>query len=275
MPYYVNLPISYAVRERWYLDYFVDNGISPELGMDTYSVQTLSDREHEDVARRLEDAGIGCGVHLPFFDLHPGSLNDAVLQASRETLLRAVERAQRYGPGHFIGHPAYDASQHAPDDGRFDDWLFRSAQTWSMVLEATDAMLHLENTHEKEPLPLEKLLDTLRTGSGSHRVGICFDVGHWYSFGGGYSGRAGTDLASWLRSFAPYLTHLHLHDNDGSTDQHVGLGQGEIPFETLFTELERHGLHPTATLEPHDEESFYASMAWFAAHNSYVAQLNV
>jgi sugar phosphate isomerase/epimerase len=34
-------------------------------------------------------------------------------------------------------------------------------------------------------------------------------------------------------SYIPKADHLHLHDNHGSRDEHLALGDGEIPWETV------------------------------------------
>ncbi|MBZ2170773.1 sugar phosphate isomerase/epimerase family protein [Nitratidesulfovibrio sp. SRB-5] len=259
---FVNLPLSWVVRDPAWLDRFAADGLAPELGIDTFAVQELTLDWHRDTARRLVDAGLACAVHLPFFDLHPGSLNNAILAASRDTLRRAAELAALYAPRHMVGHAAFDNSQHG---GAFAAWLERACGTWAAVLEVCAAPVHIENTHERDPEPVVALVDAL-AGRFGVRAGICFDAGHWHSFAGGAQRR---DLRRWLDAFAPRLAHLHLHDNDGSDDQHLGLGTGSIPLDDLFGGLMARGLHPTATLEPHDEASFAVSRAWLAARKHY------
>ncbi|BFR49599.1 sugar phosphate isomerase/epimerase [Nitratidesulfovibrio sp. HK-II] len=261
---FVNLPLSWVARDPAWLDRFVAEAMPPELGIDTFAVQNLSRDWHRETARRLADAGLPCAVHLPFFDLHPGSLNDGVLAASRETLRRAADLAALYGPRHLVGHAAFDHSQHEPE---LDAWLERATGTWSAVLDVCDAPVRIENTHEREPEPVAALVGALP----ADRAGICFDAGHWHSFARGVQRR---DLRRWLDAFAPRLAHLHLHDNDGSDDQHLGLGTGSIPLDDLFGGLIARGLHPTATLEPHDEASFAVSRAWLAARPQYAEVLS-
>ncbi len=259
---FVNLPLGWVARDSAWMDRFVADRLAPELGIDTFAVQELSTDWHRDTARRLADAGLTCAIHLPFFDLHPGSLNDAVLAASRDTLRRAAELAALYGPRHMVGHAAFDHSQH---NAAFDAWLERACGTWAAVLDACDAPVRIENTHERDPEPLVALVDALARQYGE-RAGICFDAGHWHSFSHGVQRR---DLRRWLDAFAPRLAHLHLHDNDGSDDQHLGLGTGSIPLDDLFGGLIARGLHPTATLEPHDEASFAVSRSWLASRKQY------
>ena len=41
----------------------------------------------------------------------------------------------------------------------------------------------------------------------------------------------------WAETLAPYLRHIHVHDNDGSRDQHLACGRGAIPIREILTML--------------------------------------
>nr|NIS40833.1 sugar phosphate isomerase/epimerase [Desulfuromonadales bacterium] len=48
---------------------------------------------------------------------------------------------------------------------------------------------------------------------------------------------------------APYLLHMHLHDNHGDRDAHLPVGKGTFDFQRLFSLLRAHRLTPSATFE--------------------------
>lgn len=261
-PFFVNLPLRRVWRDRTLLDALLTRRLAPELGLDAIAIDHVPPEFHRRVAAELAEAGLAVSIHLPFFDIQPGSLDDLVLAATRDRLRRAWDLARLYAPRHLVGHAAYTGLYVE----LYPDWLDRSAETW-LGLPAVwpdHPPLFLENTHERDPKPLVDLLTRLgRPGdaAGQGRVGVCLDVGHWFSFSGG--SRLG-DLDRWLDALAPWLGHLHLHDNDGSADQHHGLGQGAIPFADLAAGLASRSLRPTRTLEPHTEEALEASLAWLA-----------
>jgi sugar phosphate isomerase/epimerase len=269
MHYFVNLPLSYAAREEGYLEYFLEHRLAPELGVDAVSMQELGMDWHKGTARRLREAGLACAVHLPFFDLHPGSPDRNILSATRVTLAKALEIAALYEPEHLVGHPAY---QPALGLVNFETWLESSLESWTMLLGAwpEGPPLYLENVYETEPEQLSALVAGLVAVSPGERVGVCFDAGHWFSFSGGARRR---DLGRWLQILGPRIRHLHLHDNDGTDDLHLGLGRGNIPWEELFSALGRLPAPLTATLEPHSEEALLASHEFFAAHPDYFVRL--
>jgi sugar phosphate isomerase/epimerase len=259
--FYVNLNLRAADRDPKLLARHLDGGLPPELGLDPVLMDAVSPAWHEAMARRLDDAGLRRTLHLPFFDLQPGSADIRIRTASRDRLLLAMETATVYKPDRMIGHGAYNRFLYVHS---FADWAARSADTWAEVLAAwpEHPPLCLENTYETDPATVRGLIDALRRRLPEHRagrIGSCFDIGHWYSFA---EGKSRDNLADWLDALGPCLAHLHLHDNDGSFDQHRGPGQGEIPFDALLAYLADNGLRPTVTFEPHTEAAFEAVLAF-------------
>jgi len=269
--FFINLPLRYLAATHRYLDHFLGPrppwpdgfAFAPELGLDALAMQDLSPAWHRRLARRLREAGLRPSLHLPFFELSPGSLDDYAREAARRRLADALELAKVYGPTHLVGHPSFDESLHQPHKAV---WLERSARLWSELLDAwpEHPPLYLENTREASPEPVLELVRALQP----RNVKICFDVGHWSSFGRGLQR---DDLRRWLDAFAPFLGHLHLHDNDGSDDQHLGLGQGAIPWDACFGLLDERGLRPSATFEPHTEEAMAATLDYIARNRALFA----
>lgn len=259
--YFVNLPLRYIAREPEYLAAFIARGLQPELGMDAMALDAQSLSWHREVAAALAGAGLLCSVHLPFMDLHPGGLDQRILAATRERLLQALDVARIYAPQFMISHAWYfDAFYRS----FFETWVQTSAETWETLLRAWPGHppLYLENVFETGPAPLRILLETL-AGRGLAGIGWCLDVGHWHSFG---SGARRDNLVQWLDALAPFLGHLHLHDNSGADDEHLGLGQGRIPWPELFSSLKARGLSPGMTLEPHTAEDLEHTLRFMAEH---------
>jgi len=259
--FYVNLPLRYILRKPEYLDTIVSRGLHPELGLDATALDLLDQAWHRETADRLRSAGLSCTVHLPFFDLQPGALDSRILEATRSRLSQALDVASIYGPRLLIGHAWYFENLHRVF---FPTWLANSADTWEGLLRSWPGHppLYLENTFEPAPSPLTSLVETL-AGRGLQSIGLCLDLGHWHCFA---QGSLQHDLDHWLDAFAPHLRHLHLHDNLGDRDRHLGLGQGSIPWDLLFAGLKARNLRPTMTLEPHSAEDLDHSLEFVAGH---------
>ncbi len=262
---YVNCNLRVADRRPEILLRHLEGRVPPELGLDPVLMDAKDASWHKAMARRLDDAGLARSLHLPFFDLQPGSADARIRAASRDRLMEAFETATLYNPDHLVGHSAYNRFLYIHS---FPDWAERAADTWAEVLAAwpDHAPLYLENTFETDPDTVAKAVAVLierlpETQAG--RVGSCLDVGHWFSFAEGASRQ---NLDAWIAALAPTLKHLHLHDNDGSFDQHLGPGQGRIPFARLFDLLAGHHLQPTATFEPHTETAFTQTLMFVSEH---------
>ncbi|WP_051617289.1 sugar phosphate isomerase/epimerase family protein [Desulfonatronovibrio hydrogenovorans] len=263
--FFVNLPLTYFDKFPEYSEYFLESRICPELGLDADCIDSW---EKQDNSKRLDffkSKDLRVAFHLPFLDLKPGSLDSFICGASARRLVMAAEQAARYSPDHMIVHSGYQPGVYDDDYSR---WLDNSVSTWEKVLDAAgDVPVYLENVHEQDPTHIKDVLTEL-----GGRMGFCLDLGHWFSFG---RGKKDQDLNIWLQTLAPYLKHLHLHDNDGSFDQHLGMGAGEIPFVELFAGLEFMDISPTFTLEPHTTQDFFQSLDFMISHQYWFTLLGL
>lgn len=279
MQWFVNMPASWIYQDKNWLDLFIKRKLYPEIGLDLQSI-AFPAVWHRDLAQSLKDNGLACSVHLPFAGLPVGA--PAKYQADAlDTLLKATDIATIYDAKHLIGHPSFNAELDScalqDTSGSLSScpactppyenipaeplpsmtWLQNSQKKWQRVLDhAGHIPLNLENTHDTSPLPIMALLELL-----PEQAGFCFDIGHWFSFGGG-SRRE--NLSYWVEQIHTRLKHLHIHDNKGLSDQHIGLGSGKIPLESFFTLLEQSSLFPSYTLEPHDLASLQTSLDWLS-----------
>lgn len=265
--FFVNLPVRYIYDQKNYLSYFLKKRVQPELGLDFLSLDEFPINWHKEVAQCFQAEDLKVAVHFPFLDLRPGSMDPMILKASRERLKKAVEVAFYYQPVHAIAHVGYFSVDY---DDFYKEWLENSVETWEEISRhiGGEFPLFLENVWEEEIEPLRDFWEYISVDN----LGFCLDVGHWFSFG---KGKEKENLSQWLQNLAPYLRHLHLHDNDGLEDKHLGLGEGEIPFSELFAGLELLELKPSFTLEPHTQEDFFASLQFIDQHRRWFSYLGV
>ncbi|MCF8039515.1 MAG: sugar phosphate isomerase/epimerase [Desulfohalobiaceae bacterium] len=265
--FFVYLPIRHIAEDHSCLDSFLRENIHPELALDAMSLDHLDLDWHQGLATVLFEAGLTCGIHLPYHDLQPGSLDDLILDATRQRLQKAIKVAKIYDPKYLVGHayfiPLYN--------DLFSKWLNRAVDTWNQVLSSWPGhpVIFLENVRENDPRPLSDLLCEL---ADHNLIRCCLDVGHWSSYGGGGQYQ---NLSKWIQTLSPYLGHLHLHDNDGIADKHLGLGQGMIPWEELFFALELLELTPSIALETHSKESFCQSCSFMRKHLDWFTRLGI
>ena len=56
---------------------------------------------------------------------------------------------------------------------------------------------------------------------------LCLDIGHAHCY-------SSLDVREWAKNLAPYVSHVHVHDNCGDRDSHIGLGSGNLPWEEVL-----------------------------------------
>jgi len=114
-----------------------------------------------------------------------------------------------------------------------------SAEAWDLVRSALDELapraeelgivLALENGMVGYMASNDELLSFVESYD-SPAVGLCYDSGHAHVMG---------DAVGALEAFAPHVVTVHLHDNDGASDQHLIPGQGTIDWGPVVAALAR------------------------------------
>jgi len=245
---HVNIPIHMLLETH--LDRFIRLRLNPEIGFDALSLDTYPFSALEQVAGRLVDAGRPITFHAPFMDLSPGSPDPRVRALARHRLGQVVRLISLFKPRTVVCHTGYDQRRYWHIR---ELWLKNSLDTWVDIageIQALGSRMMLENVYEQSPEDLMGLLQEL-VDLG---VGFCLDSGHQAVF-------SETPMADWISCLGPYLGQLHLHDNGGTQDDHLALGQGSIDFQQVFNLVKKASPQPPViTLEPHREEDLMPSL---------------
>ncbi|RLC05497.1 MAG: hypothetical protein DRH90_05770 [Deltaproteobacteria bacterium] len=246
----VNIPFTMLVDD--YLDRFLEYQLNPEIGLDATALDRFSRADFQHVAKILQRQHPTITFHAPFMDLSPGSSDPEVRKLTRHRLQQALDLVSLFNPLTVVCHPGYDAKRYGFDQ---EEWIQRSLETWSWLadeLQALGSQLMLENVFEHHPREIRMLLENL----DRQKVGFCLDTGHATAF-------SKTSLKVWIAEMAPFLRQIHWHDNNGLTDDHMGIGKGSIDFQPLLAYLNANrNAPPIITLEPHTEENLWDSLEY-------------
>jgi len=185
----------------------------------------------------LTDAyGVTLTLHAPFRDWNLGSFNDASRKASAGQVRGALDDAATAGAEAVVVHGGSVPR-------RYPDWVKEKARRnarKSLVECANHAArvgvpLCLENQprsetlerHTTTPDDLTTMLDAVDAEVNDDEGGlsVTLDVGH--------ARTNGIDWRTFRDRFDDQITVTHLHDNDGSTDQH----RPHPDFEPIVAEI--------------------------------------
>lgn len=158
-------------------------------------------------------------LHAPYNELFPCAIDLKARELAAERYRQAIGLAKRYGSSKVIIHGGYNPWIYFPV------WYIeQSILFWKEFLEEDPGVeIVLENVLETDPC---WLLDIVK-GVENPRLRLCLDIGHVNAY-------SKIPVMEWLETWAPYISHFHVHNNDGSRDAHGQLMDGTIPMKELL-----------------------------------------
>lgn len=195
-------------------------------------------------------AGIpGSTLHAPYNELFPCAIDKKARALAAERYRQAIDLAKRYGSTKVIIHGGYNGWLYFPV------WYVeQSILFWKEFLaEEPGVDIVLENVLEREPA---WLLDIVK-GVDNPRLRMCLDIGHVNAY-------SHISVMEWLEACAPCISHFHIHNNDGTRDQHNALNDGTIPMKEFLRQAKERCPDATFTFELMKDES---SMEWLVENN--------
>ncbi|MCE5323483.1 sugar phosphate isomerase/epimerase [bacterium] len=196
-------------------------------------------------------------VHSPFgpsFDI--SSPNDDIHDRGVDGLIETIELANLLDAKKVIAH-ASDALSHGKS--RHFDRARGVLKEVAAIASESDIVIAIENLPPgylcHTPDELNALLDDIDPNS----VAICFDSGH-----ANLSGH----FEEFAKALLPNAVATHLHDNDGTGDQHRFPGEGNINWHQLAAIYRQSGSEASIMLECKPPEN----MAWSEAFQQFRSQ---
>jgi sugar phosphate isomerase/epimerase len=97
-------------------------------------------------------------------------------------------------------------------------------------------------------------VENSRSGIGSYEdvkyilsktpnLNFTLDIGHAFARGGM------KDIEKFIKGFGKKIEHIHIHDNHGTSDEHLPLGEGKIDFRKVVKFLKQINYDKTITIE--------------------------
>ncbi len=185
--------------------------------------------------------------HLPTF-VYTADLCPALRQASLDEMSRSLETAARLGAQKAILHPSMISGL-----GPFvmETAKALALESLSLISEKAASLgipLCLENMFPRylscfEPKHFKEIFKAFPS------LNMCLDTGH-----------ANIDdpdqkrLSRFIRKFSDRISHIHISDNHGKKDNHLGVGQGVIDFKKWVREIMDTGFDGTMTFEVFSED---------------------
>ena len=191
------------------------------------------DTTHAAVTKEL--AGVGRRLlHAPFNELFPCAVDPKARELAALRYRQAIALARRYDARKIVIHGGFNERLYYPC------WYTeQSVVFWKDFLKEDPGVdIVLENVLEEQP---EMMTEIFREVDNP-RLRMCLDVGHVNAY-------SPVPVEEWVSVCAEFLSHFHIHNNDGTQDAHCAPGEGTIPMAALLRQAQTLCPEATFTLE--------------------------
>lgn len=247
---FITMPVR--LIDGRYLHLIESYRINCEIVLDFRALDSFPRSHLRGLAKKLSARGIRMTVHAPFHEIFLGAPDRLVREAAVERMEKAFAAAALFRPESIVVHFNYEERRFG---FIYEEWLANivpSIRLFARKAGEMGAILALENVYEENPRAMKEVLEMMK-GLPVHQ---CLDTGHVNAF-------SRTGLRAWLRQMGPFIRQLHLHDNDGSGDEHLPIGAGNVDFGLVAGFIARAKVKPLVTLEPHSEGDIWKTLHGF------------
>lgn len=204
----------------------------------------------------LTSTGLGVTVHAPYSDLNLAAINHQIWETSVRQICTCISCASELTDT-ITFHPGYlgPTGKLVPD--KVWDLQKKALQEINITAEEYGVYACLENMPAITDLLCQNPYELEGLTEGLDNIGITVDIGHAHTTG-------------WEKAFYPFISqahHLHIHDNHGIADEHLPVGSGTVPWETISDRIRTSYSNQIIVIEgrsiPDAEISLKAFHRWF------------
>ncbi|MDO9540415.1 MAG: sugar phosphate isomerase/epimerase family protein [Methanocalculus sp.] len=197
----------------------------------TGSVEVMDDGLHYlSSPEILESYSLSYSLHAPSRGVNIASLLEPIRKASVQVTDKCFAIAAEVGASVVI-HPGYFAW--VEERGQAEGQMLRSLHEITAAADERGVSFSVENMGNWDYFFLRTPAELpLFDGAG-----FTLDIGHAH-------------LNACLPGFLRHpFDHIHIHDNDGTTDSHGAVGTGTIDFSAVTAAIGREGITPVIEVE--------------------------
>lgn len=173
--------------------------------------------------------------HAPFWDLCLASKTFEIAEVTRNCFHEAYCTAEKLGCQTMTVHQGFIPGTSFPQG-----WTKRAIAFWNSFLDDHPGTLCIcmENLLEQDPEALIRTID----GVSSDRLAVNLDIGHAYC-------HSPLAITEWIKQLNKRIRYVHLHQNNGESDEHLGLAYGSMNLPDVLDALEHYAPNAVWALE--------------------------
>ncbi len=210
--------ISQMVETEKIIDLLKKYEIGLELVL--FSSPYCLDKQDEFIENYKNELGdlygqIDISLHGPYVELSPGTRDELIAKVSKYRMQQVYDVAKKMNAKYIVYHNAY-----YPNTYSYIEWMQNAPDYWNEFLQdkkKDNIKIHIENVFEEDYFIINELMEEI----GDEKTSVCLDVGHVNVY-------SKVEVKEWMRILKKYIKHMHIHNNKGDKDSHLGINKGSL-----------------------------------------------
>ena len=173
--------------------------------------------------------------HAPFADLCPWSSDHMVREVARNRFELWYEAAEKLGVSYMVFHIWW-----IPWAGMISRRADRCVNFRNEFLKWKSEKIQytIENQFDHDPEMISLVIDWIHKDN----IKSCLDIWHAHCY-------SKISVIDWIKTLKDRIRYVHIHDNNGENDEHLGIGKGNIPMFEVLTALNTYAPNAVWALE--------------------------
>lgn len=174
-------------------------------------------------------------LHGPFLDLKPSSPDLEIRKVSQKRYIRTFMIAKELDMDYLIFHSQINPYLNETNIKSLN--VDQSREFWEEIVKVVNfkGTILIENIFEESPMMIKELIEAINLPN----IKINLDIGH--------AKLGNVPIEEWVKELSNHIGYIHLHTNDGLSDQHLKPEKEEIEF--LLDLLDKYNIDCPIALE--------------------------
>ncbi|MCL2143684.1 MAG: sugar phosphate isomerase/epimerase [Methanomassiliicoccaceae archaeon] len=186
------------------------------------------------VMRRLEAVApsynVKFSIHAPISDINIAALSERIREAATLEIIASMEQAIELDAKTITFHPGLTSMVIPGQEAKTMEKAKRSVRTIDRLMNEFGIIAALENMPSFRFM-IGTTAEQLFSIVDGTDMKICFDIGH------ANTTKQTNEIIDLL---GDRIRNVHIHDNNGTNDDHMTIGDGQIDFEKVLKRLSKY-----------------------------------
>jgi sugar phosphate isomerase/epimerase len=178
------------------------------------------------VIETLASTSLKATVHAPYGDLNPAAINEPIWKETVRQISDCIKKAAPITNRVTI-HPGYLSCTGKLVPGKIWELQKEALKIWGRVGLEYGVLACIENMPGIPDFLCQYPEEILGLIEGIEGIGFTIDFGHANTIG----------KVDAFRKYIGQASHVHIHDNQGKSDEHLPIGAGTINWTRLSSDL--------------------------------------